>query len=115
MKKLSFMFTLFILAGCGVRGSSPNTPSPANNTVVLNWIAPTTNTDGSALTNISKYNVYYDQNENNLVLDQSNYDTSVSTNIVIQNLSSGIWYFTVTAVNSNGVESAKSNIVVKTF
>ncbi len=79
----------------------------------LSWVAPTSNTDGSALTDLAGYKIYYGTSTSNL-------SSSISVSIglstyVINNLSSGTWYFAISAVNSSGVESALSSIASKTI
>jgi hypothetical protein len=75
--------------------------------VVLSWEAPTQNTDGSALTNLSGYKIVYGT-------QAGNYTQSITLNGVgilrytIENLKAGKNYFAVLARNSNGVESAVS-------
>lgn len=88
-------------------------PTAATANASLSWTPPTQNTDNSALTNLSGYIVRYGLSQNNL-----NNTRSVSsglTSIVIENLQSGVtYYFSITAINSLGVESDLSNIVSKT-
>jgi hypothetical protein len=70
----------------------------------LYWQPPTTNSDGSALTDLSGYTIRYGSNV--AVLDKS---VTVSnpgvTTYVIENLSAGTWYFSLSAVNKSGVAS----------
>ena len=80
----------------------------------LSWQPPTTNTDGSALTNLSGYRVSYGT-------ISRQYDQSLSlpnatlTSVVIENLASGTWYFSVKALASTGVESDFSAEASKTI
>jgi hypothetical protein len=85
----------------------------ATGTATLSWTPPTQNTDGSALTNLNGYKVYWGTS-------QGNYANSASVgmgiaNYVVEQLTPGTWYFTVTAINSQGVESAYSNVASKTI
>jgi Putative Ig domain len=85
----------------------------ANGSATVSWTAPTTNTDGTVLTNLTGFRVAYGQNANNL--DQS---ASVGPGVAtytISNLTSGDWFFGVFAVNSSGGESSVSNIASKTI
>jgi hypothetical protein len=86
----------------------------ANGTATVNWTAPTTNTDGSELTNLASYRIVYGNAANDL--DQS---ATVSnpglTSYTVNNLSQGTWYFGVIVVNSSGVESVVSNVASKTI
>jgi hypothetical protein len=80
----------------------------------LNWGSPTQNTDGSALTNLSGYRVVYGRAADNL--DQSISVTNPSINsTLVSNLSSGTWYFSVVAINAQGTESSRSNVVSTTI
>ena len=78
----------------------------------VSWTAPTTNTDGSALTNLAGYRVAYGRAQDTLNQSASLTNASLST-YVVSNLASGTWYFAVYAVNSGGVESGVSNIASK--
>jgi hypothetical protein len=86
----------------------------ANGSATLTWTPPTTNTDGSALTNLAGYRVRWGP-------APGNYTNSVTLNnpglasYVVTNLVSGTHYFVVTAVNSSGVESQFSNMASKTM
>jgi hypothetical protein len=126
--KLAGIFALVacVLAGCGQGSTSASTatgpsttastspPPPTSGNATLSWQAPTTNTDGAALTDLAGYRIYYGTSAGNLS------DTIQLTGVglqtyVIDNLASGTWYFAVTAVASTGVESALSDIVSKTI
>jgi hypothetical protein len=80
----------------------------------VSWTAPTTNTDGSALTNLASYRIRYGRASTSL--DQL---ASVSnpglTSYTVENLSQGTWYFGVVAVNAAGSESDISNVATKTI
>jgi hypothetical protein len=80
----------------------------------MTWAAPLANTDGSTLTNLSGFRIYYGNSEDVLdnTIDVSN--PSIST-YTIENLPSGVWYFGVRAYTSNGAESDLSNIGSKTI
>jgi hypothetical protein len=78
----------------------PPAASPSG-TVELSWSAPSENTDGTALTNLTGYVVRYGTSSSAL-----NSQLAVkSTNVQIDNLSRGTWYFEVASVNSKNVES----------
>jgi hypothetical protein len=73
----------------------------------LTWTPPTTNTDGSPLTNLAGYKIYWGPS-------QGNYPSSVTlnnpglTSYVVGNLAPGTYFFVATALNSAGVESTFS-------
>lgn len=92
---------------------SINVSQPATSgTATLTWTAPVTNTNGSALTDLAGYHVHY-----------GNSPTALSTIVGIANpgavtytlgsLSSGTWYFAVSAYTTSGEESALSSTVSK--
>ncbi len=84
----------------------------ATGSATLSWVAPMLNTDGTALTNLTGYRIYFGTNAGALTqwIDVPN--ASVST-YVLGNLSPATWYFAVKAM-ANGVESNFSNIATKT-
>jgi hypothetical protein len=80
----------------------------------LSWTAPTTNTNGSPLTDLSGYTVYYGTSASSLTQTVQLTDpTDVS--YTIQNLAAGTWYFGVTALASDGTQSSMSNVASKTI
>lgn len=82
-------------------------------TAALSWLPPTENTDGSQLTNLSGYRIYYGTSA--AALNQSiEVNNAGLSNYVVQNLSPATWYFAVKAVAS-GVESNLSNVATKTI
>jgi hypothetical protein len=86
----------------------------ASGTATLNWVAPTQNTDGSALTNLAGYHIYYGTSAGNLNQSVQIANPGLTT-YVLSNLASGTWYFSVNDYTTAGVESAISNVVSKTL
>ena len=86
----------------------------ASGTATVAWTAPTTRSDGTPLTNLAGYRIYYgigpDSFDNMIEVN-----TVGVTNFVVENLSTGTWYFAVTARDSAGVESGLSNSGSKTI
>lgn len=82
-------------------------------TATISWIPPTSNMDGSVLTDLASYRILYGRSVDDLSLtvDVSNPGMS---RFVVENLTSGAWYFAVIAVNSAGVTSPLSNVASKT-
>lgn len=82
-------------------------------TATISWIPPTSNMDGSVLTDLASYRILYGRSADDLSLtvDVSNPGMS---RFVVENLTSGAWYFAVIAVNSAGVTSPLSNVASKT-
>ncbi|HEY3517015.1 MAG TPA: putative Ig domain-containing protein [Gammaproteobacteria bacterium] len=86
--------------------------STATGQVLLSWNPPTQNTDGSPLTNLAGYKIYWG-------LSAGSYSNSVTVNnpgiasYVVDQLTPTQWYFAVTALSTNGAESAYSNVASK--
>jgi len=79
----------------------------------VTWTAPTTNTDGSALTNLARFKVYYGTSSTSLT-SSATVDDVTKRSATISSLSPGTWYFAVRAINTSGAESANSNVASKT-
>ena len=78
----------------------------------LSWTAPTLNTDGSALTDLAGYRIYYGTSASQL--NQTvDINTAGISSYVVGNLNSGNYYFAISARNAQGVESSRSNIASK--
>lgn len=77
--------------------------------VTLSWRAPTMNTDGTALTNLAGYNIYYGVNRGDYT-EEIHIDSPGVTTRVVENLSPDTWYFVATAFNTEGVESDFSTV-----
>jgi hypothetical protein len=81
-----------------------------NGVATLDWLPPTQNSDGSALTNLAGYTVYYGTSPDNL--SQSVKVTNPGlTAYAVTGLSSGTWYFAVTSYSAEGVESNRTTTV----
>jgi hypothetical protein len=88
-------------------------PTTGTGVAMLNWLPPTDNTDGSTLTDLAGYNIYYGTSPGSLTNVISNVDIGLST-YVIENLQTDTtYYFSMTAINTNGVESDLSNVISK--
>lgn len=85
-----------------------------NGAATVTWTRPTTNVDGTSLTNLTGYRILYGNSANNLSQSWAVNDPA-ATSTTIAALPSGTWYFTVRAVNSAGRESDNSNVVTKTI
>jgi hypothetical protein len=78
----------------------------------INWVPPTKNTNGSALTDLAGIRIYYGTSASSLghMLQVA---SASSTRTTISNLAAGTWYFAGAAYTTTGVESAKSTVVSK--
>jgi hypothetical protein len=93
---------------------SPATSPSGVGTATLSWVAPDQNTDGSALTNLAGYRIYYGTGADALT-EVVEVPTVGITEYVIDNLAAGTYYFSIRAYSSVGIESALSNIVSDTI
>jgi hypothetical protein len=86
----------------------------ATGSATLSWSPPSVNSDGTPLTNLSGYKVYWGTT-------QGSYSNSVYlsnpglTSYVIGNLVPGTYYFTAKAVTAAGLESSFGGIARKTI
>ncbi|MEX2495390.1 MAG: fibronectin type III domain-containing protein, partial [Woeseia sp.] len=76
--------------------------------VTLSWTAPTEREDGSALTSLAGYKLYYGR-----MSEIYDYEIEIDNpglqTYVVENLEPGEWYFVVTALDAEGLESDHSN------
>jgi hypothetical protein len=80
----------------------------------LAWQPPTTNEDGTTLTDLSGYVIRY--GKASATLDQSVRITNPGTTAyVVEQLTEGTWYFSLSSVNTAGVESRPTGYVSKTI
>jgi hypothetical protein len=79
-----------------------------------NAMPPTENTDGSVLTNLAGYTVYYGTSASNLTQSVKITNPGL-TACTLSNLPSGTWYFAVTSYSSTGIESSRSGVVSTTI
>ena len=92
----------------------PTTPAPTNNSATLTWTAPTTNTNGSALTNLAGYEIHYGTNPSSLT-NTITIANPGATTYVVTNLTTGTWYFAMSAYTNTGLASPMSNVGSKTI
>jgi len=81
------------------------------NSTTLAWDASTTNADGTPLTDLAGYKVYYGNSSGSYTVSV---DVGNLTGAIISNLESGIWCFAVTAYDTSGNESEYSDEACKT-
>lgn len=133
MRNLKFvpvvMVALAVLAGCGGDGSSSgatgSTSSDSSSgtgssgsgsgtstagSATLRWSEPTSNTNGTPLTDLAGYRIYYGESASNLS-ETVQVNGATDTTYVLSNLTAGTWYFAIQSVTTNGVASALSDVV----
>ncbi|MDB6157910.1 MAG: sericin-like [Gammaproteobacteria bacterium] len=97
-----------------VAGNTTSPPAKSNNpsagAATLDWMPPTENTDGSVLTNLAGYTVYYGTSAGNLTQSVKITNPGL-TAYTLSNLPTGTWYFALTSYSSTGIESSRSGVV----
>jgi hypothetical protein len=92
----------------------PIAPPIPPGTAALSWDAPTKNINGTPITNLAGYRVYYGTS-----IDAMNQRVDVpgaaNTSVSISNLGSGTYYFSVAAYTDAGIEGLKAIPVSKTL
>jgi hypothetical protein len=86
----------------------------SNGTATLDWTPPTENTDGTTLTNLAGYHLHYGMTADNLTQSAQLANAGL-TRYALGNLSTGTWYFRISAYTTAGVESAVSPVVSDTI
>ncbi|MGE0623707.1 MAG: hypothetical protein AB7I04_04555 [Pseudomonadales bacterium] len=104
--------TTFSLSCSGAGGSALAMVSiSVRGTVTLNWVAPTENVDGTPLTDLAGYRVYYGTASRSYTnMRDVTGRTATSTSFT---LPSGDYHVAMTALDGEGNESAYSNEVLK--
>lgn len=75
--------------------------------MTLSWQPPTENTDGTALTNLAGYEIYYGTQSQSYTSDVKVTNPGLTT-YVVDNLPAGTYYFAIAAYDSTGVVSSLS-------
>ena len=83
-------------------------------TAALSWTPPTTNIDGTGLTDLAGYRIHYGTSVGTYP-NTIDVDTPAITSFVVENLPSGNYFFVVTAYAISGNESPFSNVASKSI
>ena len=78
----------------------------------VNWTAPTMNEDGTPLTDLAGYTIYWGTSPGNYPNSVTIDNPSVTT-YVVDNLAPGTYEFVATSFNSAGVESRYSGAATR--
>jgi hypothetical protein len=84
----------------------------ASSSVTLSWTAPTENDDGSPLTDLDGYKIYWGTTPGSYP-ESVIIDNESITTYVVENISPGTYEFVATSFNQAGVESRYSHPVTK--
>jgi hypothetical protein len=85
-------------------------------TLTLNWTPPVQNTDGTpvAAGELAGYKILFGESPTLLDQNVAVTDPTVTT-YTFQNLPSGTWYFALVSIDSEGNQSAPTNVVSATL
>lgn len=92
--------------------TAPVVARPTVGSATLTWMPPTSNTDGSVLTDLIGYQIYYGTSSSALNSSVTVANSGI-TSYVVDNLPSATYYFAIKAVNASGVTSDLSSLVTK--
>lgn len=104
MKKIAYIILTAMLLSLTV------TPARAANPTTISWTAPTTNSDGTPLTDLAGYKVYCGV-KTGVYTTPKNVGNVLSYALSNMGLAQGTNYCAVTAYDTSGNESVKSNEV----
>jgi large repetitive protein len=100
------------IASAALASFSITVTQASSGSATLNWSAPTQNTNGTPLTNLAGFNIYYGTSAGNL--NQTVHIANAGlTTYVLSELAAGTWYFSINAYSTTGAESVVSNIASK--
>ncbi len=101
--RLAIIIISVIVFGCGgdVKSSA---------VITVSWIPTTTNADGSQLTDLAGYRIYYGTSSGQYT---SSIDVGNTTAFEITNLAPGRYYIAGTAYDLSGNESIFSNEIIR--
>ncbi len=122
MRKVSIFFgvLLFVMmaVGCGGGGGEKNANNPPANSAALSWKPPSTRVNGSPLTDLAGFRIYYGKSPDDFNSPEKLVSFQVTKEeackpacrYTVKDLAAGRYYFAVTAYDKDGNESPFSNI-----
>jgi hypothetical protein len=95
-------------ASASLQAFTINVVAASSGSATLSWTKPSQNTDGSFMTNLAGYTIYYGTSSSNL--DKSiSISTPTTVNYTVSGLAAGVtYYFAIASMNSTGAESTRS-------
>lgn len=106
MKRFAPILMIASLLAAGAHAQIPGAAT-------LTWTAPIQNTDGTPLTDLAGFKIYYGQGQGGPYPVSVNVTDPAQTVLVVDGLGSGDWFFVSTAYNAAGKESDFSNEALK--
>jgi len=106
------MYTLSCTGTGGTTSQSATvtvTASSGTGTATLTWAPPTLDTDGTPVTPLTGYHIFYGTSPTALTQSVA-VSGATTTSYEVTGLSSGTWYFAIAADAADGTESAQSNL-----
>jgi hypothetical protein len=95
--------------------AAPTSPAgPTTGSANLSWTVPTQNTNGTPVTDLAGYHIYYGTSEGAWTSTITVLEAT-ETSYVVSGLAPGTYYFAVVAFNTAGEDSPQSNIASKTI
>jgi hypothetical protein len=89
-------------------------PESANGVATLHWEMPSAKVSGEPLDDLAGYRILYGRSSSDLDQSVLIMDPAV-TSYQVSNLASGVWYFAVVAVSSNGLEGPPTTFASKSI
>jgi Putative Ig domain len=90
--------------------------NPGSGSATVKWVAPTENSNGTALTNLAGFTVYYGTDASTLSQAQSvQVANPAALSYTVTGLASGTWYFAVASYTTSGQASTLSAVSSKTI
>ena len=113
LKAFSISVTGTATTSTGGTGGTGGT-STTTGSALVQWHPPTTNTNGTTITNLAGYTIRYGTNASSLSSTVKVANPGLSS-YQVDGLPAGTYYFGVAAYNSSGQTSAVSSLVSKTI
>jgi len=108
-----------LLSACGnadeassTATASPTSSTTASGSATLSWVPPTKNTDGSVVTHLAGYYIYYGTRPTELNQVIQLKDPQL-TSYEVNHLRPGTYYFSVVAFTESGAKGSSSPLVSK--
>ena len=107
------LIAVFVVSCGGGGGDGGGNTAHSTGTATLTWTAPTTNADGSPLTDLAGFKIHYGTSSGSYT---QTIDAGNVTTYQVSSIPRGAtYYFVVTACNQGGVESDPSSEGSKTI